>query len=142
MHGQCLNLNLGGSRTVWRIRSIISGDVAIRVSALMVVGGGRVVGTSPVRSVLGGRRFLRIGRKWAGGNDRIVVILGGSRVGWGGCTVLRDIVVLGDVIGIGWVGGVIIATAIRGRRGLRGRNGPIGAGRGGRGGRGDRLWSS
>ena len=107
--------------------------MAIRVSALMVVGRGRVFGTSPVRSVLGGRRFLRIGRKWAGGNDCIVVILGGSRVGWGGCTVLRDIV------WIGWVGGVIIAATICGLRGLRGRNGPISAGRGWRGRRGGRV---
>ena len=134
MYDQCLNLSLGGSWTVWNIRSIVG-----RVSALMVVGGGRVFGTSPVRSVLGGRRFLRIGRKWAGGNDRIVVILGGSRAGWGGYTVLRDIVVLGNVVGIGWVGGVIIAAAICGLRGLRGRNGPISAGRGWRGRRGGRV---
>ena len=85
----------------------------------MVVGRGGIFGISPFRSILGGRRVLRVGREWAGRNDRVVVTLGGSRAGRGGRTVLRD-TVLGEVVG------VIIAI-----RGLRRRNSPIGAGRGG-----------
>ena len=119
LHCQCLNLSLGGSRS---IRAIVGGDMAIRVSALIVVGGGGVFGISPLRSVLGGRRVLWVGREWAGRNDRVVVTLGGGRAGRGGRTVLRDAV------------GVIITVG-----GLRWRNGPIGAGRGGGWGRGGRV---
>ena len=80
----------------------------------MVVGRGGIFGISPFRSILGGRRVLRVGREWAGRNDRVVVTLGGGRARRGGRTVLGDVV------------GVIIAI-----RGLRRRNSPIGAGRGG-----------
>ena len=119
LHCQCLNLSLGGSRS---IRAIVGGDMAIRVSALIVVGGGGVFGISPLRSVLGGRRVLWVGREWAGRNDRVVVTLGGGRAGRGGRTVLRDTVVLRVAV-----------------RGLWGRNGPISAGRGGRWRRGGRV---
>ena len=56
------------------------------------------------------------------GNSSVVSTLDGGSAGRGG----RVVLVLGNTIGVDWVGGLNIAI-----RGLRGRNGPLGVGSGG-----------
>ena len=65
---------------------------------------------------------VRLIRSAGLGNSSVVSALDGRRAGRGG----RIVLVLGNTIGIDWVGGLNIAI-----RGLRGRNGPVRAGSGG-----------
>ena len=65
---------------------------------------------------------VRLIRSAGLGNSSVVSALDGCRAGRGG----RIVLVLGNTIGIDWVGGLNIAI-----RGLRRRNGPVGAGSGG-----------